>query len=113
MIADGHEKLSAPDWLPIDLIQLIDILESRDSSDAQRWAESLRTLNFVTANEAPPRFDMLVYVCGQKPARASQIAWMPTDQPHEKYTGGKSLAAVEIQFDDFVSVLAAAYPGAP
>lgn len=113
MIVDGHEKLSAPDWLPIDLAQLIDILESRDSVEARRWADALRTLNFVTQDDAPPRFDMLVYVCGQKPAQASRDAWISTDAPHEKYTGGKPLEAVEVQFDDFVSVLAAAYPGAP
>jgi hypothetical protein len=113
MIADGHEKLSAPDWLPIDLAQLIDVLESRDDVEARRWADALRSLNFATPDSAPPRFDMLLYACGQKPASASRDSWMSTEAPHEKYTGGKPLEAVEVQFDDFVVVLAAAYPGAP
>jgi hypothetical protein len=113
LIADGHEKLSAPDWVPVDLIQLIEILESKGTPEADAWAESLRVLNFATADTAPPRFDMLVYVCGRSPAQQNRSTWISTTEAHEKYLGGKPLEAVEIHLTDFVATLAAAYPGSP
>lgn len=113
LISDGHLKLSAPDWLPIDLAQLIEVVERQPTIEARNWAHALRALNFVSESDAPQRFDMLVYVCGRKPIQAGRDAWMSTGAAHESYTGGKPLAAVEVHLDDFVTVIATVYPGAP
>jgi len=113
LIGDGHEKLSAPDWLPIDLAQLIDVLERQATVESKKWADALRVLNFVSEADAPSRLDMLVYVCGRRPTHAARTTWMSTSSPHTKYTASKPLAAVEVQFDDFASMLATVYPGAP
>jgi len=109
LIRDGHDQLSATEWLPVDLPQLIDIMESKGDSDAQRWAHALRVLNWASEATAPPRLDMFVYLCGQRPKKNRD--WITPDKPHDRYSGGKPLEAVEVHFEDFENVLKAAYPG--
>jgi hypothetical protein len=106
LISAGHEQLSATIRVPVDLMQLVDVLHDSVEPDSERWIGSLRELLFAT--QPPPRFDMLVYVCGRKPKR--KTTWIPTDVPHPKYTGPGPLEAVEVRLDDFDGVLVATYP---
>jgi hypothetical protein len=108
LIHAGHEQLSGDTYLPVDLPQLIEILEQRGDADAQRWADALRLLFFTDRATAPTRFDLLVYVCGRKPIDTD--SWLPTDKPAAEYTGGRFLEAVEVHLDDFDEILQATYP---
>lgn len=106
MIAAGHQQLSVAIRVPVDLIQLIDVLgDSRDAA-SERWIASLRELLFST--DPPPRYDMLVYVCGRDPIR--KATWIPQDTPHSQYTRAGPLEAVEVHLADFDEVLLAAFP---
>jgi hypothetical protein len=107
LIAAGHEQLSAAVRIPVDLVQLIAILEESSDPDSERWIASLREMLFSSA--PPPRFDMLVYVCGRKPVQ--QPSWISEAEPHSHYAGGRPLQAVEVHLDGFDEVLTAAYPG--
>jgi hypothetical protein len=107
LISDGHDQLSAAIRIPVDLTQLIAILQESPDPDSERWIASLRELLF--ASEPPPRFDMFVYVCGRKPVQ--RPSWIPEDAPHSSYTGARSLEAVEVHLECFDEVLTAAYPG--
>lgn len=106
LISAGHEQLSAAIRVPVDLMQLIDILRDSEDPGRERWIAALRELLFSTAS--PPRFDMFVYVCGRRPQR--KPSWISRDTPHTKYTGQGPLQAVEVHLDDLDDVLTAAYP---
>lgn len=106
LVGDGHETLSEEIVVPVDLMQLIEILGDSANPDSARWIAGLRELFFSPS--PAPRHDMLVYVCGKKPRRTGD--WLPTDRPHRKYTRGGPLHAVEIHLDPFDDALGAAYP---
>jgi hypothetical protein len=108
LINAGHEQLSAAIYRPVDLTALIDILQSASDAESDAWVEALRLLFFVSASDAPPRFDMLVYVCGRHPKL--RATWIPTDEASDRYSGGRDLEAVEVHLNNFDVVLTAAYP---
>jgi hypothetical protein len=108
LIHAGHRQLSGDIYLPVDLILLIEILEERGDAVSRRWADALRLLLFTDRASAPPRFDMLVYVCGQHPVDTE--SWLDEAAAAAEYTGGRSLEAVEVHLDGFDEVLLAAYP---
>jgi len=89
-------------------IQLIDVLEHRGDHASKAWAEALRQLILLAEDDAPPRSDLLVYVCGRKPVRSDD--WLPTDAPAPEYTGGRPLEAVEVHLDQLDGVLKAVFP---
>ncbi len=106
LIDAGHRQLSTEIRVPVDLIQLIDVLADSREPLRERWIASLRELLY--ASNPPRRFDLFVYVCGRRPVR--RATWLPKDQPHRSYTGPGPLEAVEIHFSDFDEVLVAVYP---
>jgi len=67
LISSGHEQLSTAIRIPVDLMQLIDILRDSENTDSERWIASLRELLFSA--DPPPRYDMFVYVYGRPPQR--------------------------------------------
>jgi hypothetical protein len=107
LITAGHEQLSAATRVPVDLAQLIEILQDSPSPENERWVASLRELMFSTA--PPPRYDLFVYVCGRKPVQ--QQTWIPRDTPHASYSGRGPLQAMEVHLEEFDGVLVGAYPG--
>jgi hypothetical protein len=106
LINAGHRQLSAAIRVPVDLVQLIDVLAESQDPSRERWIASLRELLYSA--DPPPRYDLFVYVCGRRPAR--RATWIPSDRPHANYSGAGPLAATEIHLSDFDEVLVAAYP---
>lgn len=108
LITAAHEQLSAAFYRPVDLVALIDILQGKGDPESLGWAEALQLLLFASESEAPPRFDLLVYVCGRSPRR--NATWIAPAAASAHYTGGRQLEAVEVHLSDFDAVLVAAYP---
>jgi hypothetical protein len=106
LINAGHQQLSTAIRVPVDLVQLIDVLSESEDPSRERWIASLRELLYST--DPPPRYDLLVYVCGRRPVR--RATWIPDDRPHARYTGAGPLEATEVHLSDFDVVLVAAYP---
>jgi hypothetical protein len=110
LIGDGHAQLSAQFYVPVDLTQLIEILDRRPDAASRTWANRLRVLLLVqTQASAPTRYDMLVYVCGRGPVRSPN--WLSTTTAAPDYSGGRPLEAVEVHLTlDFDGVVTTAYP---
>jgi hypothetical protein len=108
LVSEGHSQFDLPIWLPIDLVQLIEILRSRDEPGDGAWVDALTNLLLKDSASAPPRSDLFVYVCGRRPIR--KTTWLRPDKPHAKYQAGKQLEAVEVHLEDFDHVLGRVYP---
>lgn len=106
MIGAGHQQLSVAIRVPVDLIQLIEILGESPDPSAERWIASLRELLYSI--DPPPRYDLFVYACGRRPVQ--RPTWISADQPHPSYSGTGPLEAIEIHLSDFDDVLLTAYP---
>lgn len=111
LIEDAHEKSSLPNLLPVDLLQLIEVLSDSKSEAAARWVNALRRLYLRGPNPGSgyERIDQVTYVCGRQPAAKGQKTWITTDKPHEKYTGGRRLHVAEIQLNDVEDLIEEAY----
>jgi hypothetical protein len=106
LIADGHAQLSIPIQLPVDLLQLIEVLSESQLPDADRWIAAIREM--IRRPDPPPRFDMFVYVCGRKPVR--NPTWISSEAPHSRYGAAGPLQAIEVHLDEFDDVMIAVYP---
>jgi hypothetical protein len=106
LVNAGHRQLSATIRVPVDLVQLIDVLGESQDPSREPWIASLRELLYSV--NPPPRYDLFVYVCGRTPVQ--RATWIPANQPHASYSGVGPLEAIEIHFSDFDEVLLAAYP---
>lgn len=54
------------------------------------------------------RCDLVAYVCGQFPIQKNRSSWLHPTEPHENYTGGRRLEAIEIhlhEIDDLIQKL--------
>jgi hypothetical protein len=102
MIGDAHEKSSLPNLLPVDLLQLIEILEDSAVGDAKEWVMALRSLHLKGPNPPAPyeRFDQVTYVCGRKPVRGGRESWISSAKPHDRYKGGRRLHVAEIHISE-------------
>jgi len=109
LIGDAHEKSSSANLLPVDLLQVIEVLEDSTDPAAAGWVDALRSLYFRGPTPAPPyeRFDQVTYVCGQKPVR--EKTWIPSGSPHPKYTGGRRLHVAEIHLSDVEELVKKVY----
>nr|MBP7321433.1 hypothetical protein [Deltaproteobacteria bacterium] len=95
LISDNHEKLSQAVTRPIDLLRLIDALKDyRDDKYSRTWISALQKYWWQYASrKLSVRCDLSVYVCGDCPKLRK--TWIPTDSPHERYTGMRELTSVE------------------
>ena len=111
MISDAHEKSSLPNLLPVDLLQLVEILDNSSDSAAKGWAEALRQLHLrgIDAGSSFERIDQVTYICGRKPVKGGGKCWIPVDKPHHKYTAGRKLHVAEIHLNDVVEAIKKAY----
>lgn len=105
-ISEAHKKLSADNPRPVDIRQIIAILEDRDDPESAEWIAPLRQLLLRDPNEIRnpssgyERCDFVCYICGDSPKQGDRKAWMPTIEPHKKYTGKRRLEAVETHLND-------------
>jgi hypothetical protein len=109
MIRDAHEQLSDETLVPVSMPQVIEVLRARGGPEAERWAEAL--LEGYLGSSECERFDLVAYVCGQPPVMRS--SWIPADEPHSGYSGGRPLEAVEIHVDDVESLIEEVYGYVP
>jgi len=109
LIAEGHQQLSHEIRVPVDLLQLIEILTASDDPSAPEWVDALRLLlQAPTTNPGVDRLDLFMYVCGRSPV--SKPSWIPKDKPHDDYLADGPLEAVELHLKDFDAVIEVAYP---
>lgn len=111
LIDDAHEKSSLSNLLPVDLLQLIEVLSDSKTKAAARWVKALRKLYHKGPNpgDGYDRLDQVTYVCGKQPANMGQKTWIATDKPHPKYSGGRRLHVAEIQLNDVEELIRDAY----
>jgi hypothetical protein len=111
LIRDAHEKSSLPNLIPVDLLQLIEVLEDSTNPAAQQWINALRRFHFEGAIAPYERFDQVTYVCGRRPAQSGRTTWIAADRPHANYTGGRKLHVAEIHLPDVDRLVADVYSG--
>lgn len=111
LIDDAHEKSSLPNLLPVDLLQLIEVLSDSETKATARWVKALRKLYHKGPNPGGgyERLDQVTYVCGKQPATTGQKTWIATDKPHAKYTGDRRLHVAEIQLSDVEELIEEVY----
>ena len=110
-IEEAHAKLASGRLRASGIRELINLLEEYDTPIAQSWQEALLKLwkgGYRTAG----RHDGVGYACGQIPAQANRVAWMPANAPHPVYTLTRRLEAIEFQFADLNTVIDVLYRGA-
>lgn len=107
MISEAHEKASAANIKPVDIPQLIEILQDYDNSFASEWVDALRRLWLGKVEKNYQRYDLISYICGQHPIR--NPTWISTETAHSNYTGGRRLEAVEIHLHDVEKLIKAVY----
>jgi hypothetical protein len=110
-IQEAHEKLAAGRLRPSGIRELINLLEEYDTPNAQSWQEALLKL-WNGGYRTAARHDGVGYACGQIPAQANRVAWMPADDPHAAYTLTRRLEGMEFQFADLNTVVDVLYRGA-
>jgi hypothetical protein len=79
---------------PVNLLQLIEVLQARGDSEALKWVEPLRKLRLQETVRNHERCNLVSYVCGRGPKKDE--AWISRDKPHAKYSGSARLEAVEV-----------------
>lgn len=112
MIGDAHGKSSLPNLLPVDLLQLIEVLEESPYVAAARWVGALRRLHLEgTSSGGYERLDHVTYVCGRAPVQEGRECWISEEKPHDKYTAGRRLHVAEIQLGDVERLITDVYSG--
>lgn len=109
MISEAHKKASEANLKPVDIPQLIEILQDYDDLEYEKWIDSLRYLYFQDSNIAYERCDLVSYICGHSPAKNGKKTWIPVDRPHKDYSGGRRLEAVEIHLNGVEELIREVY----
>jgi DEAD/DEAH box helicase len=110
MISEAHEKASAVNIKPVDIPQLIEILQDYDDLVSNEWVNALRVLWLQKVKKNYERCDLVSYICGEHPsAKRQRKAWISTEKAHENYTSGRRLEAVEIHLHDVENLIKAVY----
>jgi len=103
LIAEGHEQLSSALTKPVDLAQLIEVLQESEWPDAKGWIDSLRQYWLNPVGQGYERIDLFTYVCGQRPKQKE--TWIPSTQPHPKYTSTRRLESVEVHLSSIETII--------
>ena len=104
-IEEAHAKVSEASI--VDIPQVIEVLLERGDPISLQWADSLRNIWLDDANQEYERLDLVSYIC--PPVRGSEETRIPRDKPHEKYTGGRQLEAVETHLHDIEDLVREIY----
>lgn len=110
LIADAHKKSSDSKTIPVDCLSLIQILEgyATPGSKEEKWIDALRKLWWSVNNPTHQRCDLVTYICGLPPTKASTVI-IPTSAPHSDYTAQRRLEAVEIHLHDVNGLIEEVY----
>ena len=110
LIADAHKKSSDSKTIPVDCLSLIGILQdyATPGSKEEKWIDALRKLWLSVKNPTHQRCDLVTYICGLPPAKASTVI-IPTSAPHSDYTAQRRLEAVEIHLHDVNGLIEEVY----
>jgi hypothetical protein len=109
MIGDAHEKSSLANLLPVDLLQVIEVLKDSADPAAARWVGALRSLYLKGPGSGYERVDQVTYVCGRKPVQQGLKSWISSVKPHAKYTAGRRLHVAEIHLSDVEELIKDVY----
>lgn len=107
MISEAHEKANTDNIKPIDIPQIIEILQDDDNLFSSEWINSLRILWLGKVDKNYDRYDLVSYICGQHPIQ--NPTWMSPNKPHEKYTAKRRLEAVEIHLHNVENLINTVY----
>lgn len=100
IIREAHEKLSVDQDRPSGVRELINLLADYNTPEADAWRARL-LIFWREGYRKAKRRDGLAYAVGHRPVKdKARISWLPADGPHEAYTGGRWLEAMEFQFED-------------
>lgn len=110
LITDAHQKSSDSKKIPVDCLVIIEALQdyATAGSDEESWINSLRHLWFSNKNSIHERCDLVSYICGLPPVRASTVI-IPKSAPHENYIANRRLEAVEIHLHDVNGLIEEVY----
>jgi hypothetical protein len=109
MINKAHEKSSLSNLLPVDILQIIEVLEDSADAGAPSWIDALRRLYLKGPSSAYERVDQVTYICGRKPVLKGSTSWIPSGKPHNKYTGARRLHVAEIHLSQVEDLIKKAY----
>jgi len=98
LISEAHRQASSSNPKPLYIVQIIEVLRDHCTEASQQWITSLRNLYHQDSDDMYERCDMICYVCGRSPTNRN--SWIPDQQPHSAYSGGRKLEAVEVHLDD-------------
>ncbi|MEH2248199.1 DEAD/DEAH box helicase [Nostoc sp.] len=108
MIAEAHKKASEAHIKPVDIPQIIEILGDYDDPFSSEWVDSLRVLWLEKkVDRNYERCDLISYICGEHPVR--NPTWISPEKPHEQYTAGRRLEAVEIHLHEVENLVTSVY----
>jgi hypothetical protein len=108
-ITEAHQKASLSNLLPVDLLQIIEVLEDSTDPTAARWVEALRRLHLQGPSDTYERLDQITYVHGRRPIQSGRTTWIPSDRPHSEYSGSRRLHVAEVYCSDVEGLVRAAY----
>lgn len=104
----AHKQLNTSLVAPVDLLQLIEILEDSSDPGAEDWIDAIRVMrNEMVRGASADRLDLFMYVCGRQPA--SRATWIPRDRAHPRYARSGPLEAVDVHLTAFDEVLEHVY----
>lgn len=109
MIRDAHEQLSDRTLVPVSLPEVIEVLRDRSDPEAERWVDALRQV-YLAGSECE-RSDVVVYLCGRSPV--AKDSWIPSEAPHDGYSGDRRLEAIEVHLEDVESLIEEIYGHVP
>jgi hypothetical protein len=109
LINDAHEKSSLGNLIPVDVLQVIEVLLDSTDPAAASWIDALRCLHMTGPVPGYERIDQITYICGRKPVLAGKTSWIPADKPHGKYTGARRLHVAEIQLSQVEELIKNVY----
>lgn len=108
-IRNAHEKLSIHQQRPSGVRELINLLSDYDTLEAEAWQARLLAFWKEGFRKAERR-DGLAYAVGHRPVKdKTQVSWLPAAAPHEAYTGGRLLEAMEFQLEDLEGLVELLY----
>ena len=110
LIAEAHQKSSDGKLIPNDCLFLIEILQDYVNVrlEAAKWIQALRDLWWSKNNPTHERCDLINYICGLPPAKASTEI-ISRSAPHSAYTAERRLEAVEIHLHDVNGLIEEVY----
>lgn len=109
LINDAHKKSSLGNLIPVDMLQVIEVLLDSTDPAAASWIDALRCLHLRGPALGYERVDQVTYICGRKPVQAGKTSWIPADKPHSKYTGARRLHVAEIHLDQVEELIKNVY----